>query len=102
MSDQEDSLASGDTGEAGDCAEHLMEMESEHEEDESDQTEDQNDDDGKNNQISKWPDEETARLIEMYRERPFLYDLANKWYLNKNKKNRAYLYMAGKLNISGR
>ena len=48
-----------------------------------------------------WPDADTGRLIELWRDRPQLYDLSHKWYSNKHKKDGTLARMCSELNISG-
>ena len=38
---------------------------------------------------SSWPDDITATLIELWSQRPLLYNVQDKDYLNKNKRHKA-------------
>ena len=54
------------------------------------------DDDG------EWPSRLTIKLIEMWRERKFLYDNTHKWYARRDKKQEAFEAMANDLKCSGK
>ena len=58
------------------------------------------DDDPDDDDLSTWPNAKTAQLIEMYRARPYLYDLNHKHYRNRAKKNAAINKFAMKLNMT--
>jgi hypothetical protein len=49
-----------------------------------------------------WPDRETAKLIELFRNQELLYDVGHKYYSNRDKKEGTYSKMATKLGFSGR
>ena len=53
---------------------------------------DDNDDGG--NVFSSWPDEETAKLIELFRSREYLYNTSHKYYHRRDKKDAAYSAIA--------
>ena len=57
--------------------------------------EDPDDDD-----LSSWPNAKTAILIEMYKARPYMYDILHKHYRNRGKKNAAINKMAAKVNMT--
>ena len=46
------------------------------------------------NVFSSWPDEETSKLIELFRSREYLYNTAHKYYHRRDKKNAAYSAIA--------
>ena len=45
-----------------------------------------------------WPNAETGRLIELWREKPILYDVAHKHYTNKPRKDRVMTAIGAELN----
>jgi hypothetical protein len=49
-----------------------------------------------------WPDSTTAKIIEMWRERPQLYDVTHRWYLNRDKKAEALSEIAREIKITGK
>ena len=50
--------------------------------------------------MSKWPNEQTAELIERFKNKPILYDLYHKNYWNKPKKEAAIAKLANKMNVT--
>lgn len=49
-----------------------------------------------------WPDKDTMKLIELYRERPQLYDTTHKWYYNRDKKTGTLELLASEMDCSGK
>lgn len=49
-----------------------------------------------------WTEEKENRLIEMYKERRFMYNLKDAGYHNRNKKAAALKYMAQELKVTGK
>ena len=49
---------------------------------------------------SNWPDDKTARLIEMWKERGALYDITHRHYRNKLKKAKALNQICQELDMS--
>jgi hypothetical protein len=50
---------------------------------------------------SSWPDATTAKIIEMWRDRPLLYDVSHPNYLNRDKKHKALSEIALEVKITG-
>ena len=51
--------------------------------------------------LSNWPDEDTARLIEIWKAHEYMYNLRHKWYHRRDKKDAVIQLMAEELKISG-
>jgi hypothetical protein len=49
-----------------------------------------------------WPDEQTAHLIELWKERSYMYDVSHNLYYKKTKKEGGYEEIAKALNCSGK
>jgi hypothetical protein len=94
MSDTE-----GEMGEAGDIQDDMDAIfgddkaESEAEGDGSD--------DGSDEDAGGWPDQETAKLIDLYSSHPELYVVTHKWYAHKDRKAATYLQIATEMGCSG-
>jgi hypothetical protein len=49
-----------------------------------------------------WPDKETAKLIELFREKPQLYDVSHKWYSHRDRKAATLANISSELDCSGK
>jgi hypothetical protein len=49
-----------------------------------------------------WPDRETVRVIELFRQKPQLYDVTHKLYAHRERKNDTLVKMASELGVSGK
>jgi hypothetical protein len=49
-----------------------------------------------------WPDATTSRIIELWRERPILYDVTHRHYLNRDRKAQALSEIATEVKITGK
>lgn len=50
---------------------------------------------------ASWPDITTGRIIELWMQRPLLYDTTHRFYLDRDKKQAALLDIANEVKISG-
>jgi hypothetical protein len=49
-----------------------------------------------------WPDRETVKVIELFRDKPQLYDVQHRWYAHREKKSAVLSAMASELGIGGK
>ena len=64
------------------------------------ESEDESDDDL--DKLTNWPDEDTCKLIEIWKSHEFMYNLTHKWYHRRDKKDAVIQLMAKELKISGK
>ena len=60
------------------------------------------DDDSDDDIFCAWPDDETVRIIDMWRELEFLYNTSHKWYHRRDKKDAAMAHISKQLKLPGK